>query len=142
MKTHIFNYFWGVLLICLLSGCSSTIALYDQYAYKQVTSLKVDALDLMNSADQNFGDHQKDIHALDVLFRKAVEYEKHRPNNDIIIKMWSEIYDPQLNLYGGFIARWQRKDKLEPAFIEEQKEIVGLAFDQIAELQSKLQKRK
>lgn len=142
MKIYIFRYFCCAFLALSLSGCSSAIALYDQYAYRQVTSLKVDALELMDRADQDFADHQKDIHEIDILFKKALEYEKHRPNNDIIIKMWSEIYDPRLNLYGGFIARWKQKNKLEPAFIEEQKEIVGLAFDQIAELQSKLQKRK
>lgn len=116
--------------------------MYDQYAYSQLTSLKVDALELMEKADQDYEANRREIGAVDVMLQKAMEYERHRPKNEIVNAMWAKLYDPGSNLYGGFMERWKQKGKLEGSFIEDQKKIIGLSFDQIAELQSKLNRRK
>ena len=67
---------------------------------------------------------------------KIIEYEKHRPKNQITAKMWELLNDSTAHLYGGFINRWRVQKKLGAAFIQNQKIIVGKAFDQIAELES------
>ncbi len=142
MKSFVRRFPFFLVLAILVHGCGSTIAMYDQYAYSRVTSLKVDALELIEKADQDYEANQKEIREVDIMFQKALEYEKHRPKNEIVNAMWAKLYDPKLNLYGGFIERWRQKGKLESSFIDDQKRIIGLSFDQIAELQSKLNKRK
>lgn len=142
MKTFFHRHFFLLLLLTTLAGCGSTIAMYDQYAYSRVTSLKVDALELMEKAGQDYEENLKEIRDVDIMFQKVLEYEKHRPKNEIVSAMWTKLYDPKSNLYGGFIDRWKQKGKLEGSFIDDQKRIIGLSFDQIAELQSKLNKRK
>jgi hypothetical protein len=133
----------GMLLVWLVfNACSSSIAVFDQYAYRQTTALKVDALDLMDKAGVEYTAQEKQIMDMDILFRKVMEYERHRPQNEIVSDMWFKLYDPAFNLYGGFMKRWKEKGKLDRSFISDQQQIVGLAFDQIAELESKLNKRK
>ena len=139
---QILRYISVVLIVISFNRCASTIAMYDQYAYAQVTSLKVDALQVMGKADQNYESSEKQVMEVDIKMRKAIEYEKHRPRNEIVNAMWLKLSDTDSFLYGGFIKRWQEKKKLEPSFIEDQKRVVGLAFDQIAELESKMSKKK
>jgi hypothetical protein len=142
MKVSPVWYICFFLVIISFNRCASTIAMYDQYAYAQVTSLKVDALQLMGKADQDYESNEKQITEIDIKIKKAMEYEKHRPKNEIVNNMWLKISDPKAYLYGAFIDRWRQKKKLEIAFIDDQKRIVGLAFDQIAELESKMSKKK
>jgi hypothetical protein len=40
----------AMLLLLQMTGCGSSISLFDQYAYTQATSIKVDASDVMNLA--------------------------------------------------------------------------------------------
>lgn len=142
MKMTLLRYLLLFVVIIAFNGCASTIAMYDQYAYSQVTSLKVDALEIMEQADQDYSTSEKDINGVNTKIRKAVEYEKHRPKNEIVNEMWEKLVDPKAFLYGGFIERWKQQKKLEMNFIQEQRRIVGLAFDQIAELESKMTKKK
>jgi hypothetical protein len=64
------------------------------------------------------------------------EYEKNRPKNEITLKMWDVILNPDGHLLGGFIKRWKNEKKLNAVFIQEEKKMVGEAFDQIAGLES------
>ena len=117
-------------------ACSPRISFFDQYAYTQVTSIKVDALNLMSEAADNFSVHENEVKAMDITIRKMIEYEKHRPKDSVTLKQWEKLYDPKKYLYGGFINRWRQKSKLDSAFIADQQNLIGKAFDQIAELES------
>jgi hypothetical protein len=123
-----------LLLTCL--GCGSTISLYDQYAYQKTTSIKVDALELMDSATDDFADHGTAVKAVNTEISKVIEYEAHRQKNQITVKLWQQLTDSTAHLYGGFIGRWRTQKKLSPVFIANQKVIIGKAFDQIAELET------
>jgi hypothetical protein len=50
--------------------------------------------------------------------------------------MWTILLDSNGHLLGGFITRWEKEQKLNAVFIQEEKKIVGDAFDQIAGLES------
>lgn len=121
--------------ILVLGGCK-TISGYDQYAYAQGTALKVDALNLMNKATENFTAQQAGIDDINTRIEKAYEYEKHRPKNTITVKMWELLKNPDRNLFGGFLKRWKDKNTLSAAFISEAKIQIGEAFDMIVELES------
>ncbi|WP_167618520.1 hypothetical protein [Maribellus sediminis] len=117
-------------------GCA-TISQFDQYAYVQTTSLKVDALQTMDLAVEAYDDHTDEVLKLKADLQKIYEYEKNRPNNAITLEMWEKMLKEDGNLIGGFLARWEEKGTQSKVFINEAKKIIGPAFDQIAQLESK-----
>jgi hypothetical protein len=117
-------------------SCAS-ISSFDQYAYIQTTSIKVDALETMDLAKENYSAHEKNVQELKTKLQKIYEYEKNRPKNEITIKLWDTLLDTNGHLLGGFISRWQKEQKLNETYITEAKKLVDKAFDQIAGLESK-----
>ena len=128
-------YYVAFFAFFLFCGCS-TISRFDQYAYSQATSIKVDALNLMDSATQNFEQHQQAVVTVMISINKIYEYQKNRPKSIISEKMWAMIRDTSGHLYGGFVKRWQRDGKLDAVFIQESKQLIGQSFDQISQLES------
>ncbi|MEI6556396.1 MAG: hypothetical protein WCL70_12470, partial [Paludibacter sp.] len=55
----------------------------------------------------------------------------------ITLQLWDKLLDSNGHLLGGCLKRWQTEKKLSAVFVQEEKKIVGEAFDQIAELESK-----
>ena len=125
-----------LLVVVLSFAACATISSFDQYAYAQTTSLKVDALNTMDLATGNYSTNEKTIQELQTKLQKAYEYEKNRPKNEITLKMWTILLNSNGHLLGGFITRWEKEQKLNAVFIQEEKKIVGDAFDQIAGLES------
>ena len=143
---YIINYRLAVLWLFLLSvtigGCAPLIAKYDKAAYQQATSLKVDSLALMDKATNSYSKHKGAVEELKIKVDKAYEYAKGRPKNEIITKQWAIMKDPNRNLLGGFLARWEEKGTLSKVFVIEAKGNISLGFDQIIGLESGLIKPK
>lgn len=125
-----------LFLLCYLVGCA-TISPFDQQAYTQTTSLKVDALNIMDLAKDDYGTHEKAVYEFQTQLKKAYEYEKNRPKNEITIQLWDKLLDKDGHLLGGFMVRWQTEKKLGNSYITEAKKLIDKAFDQIAGLESK-----
>ena len=128
-----------ISLACVLfcfAACAS-ISSFDQYAYIQTTSVKVDALHVMDLAKDNYAVHEKKVQELQIQLEKIYEYEKNRPKNEITLKLWDTLLDTNGHLLGGFISRWKNEQKLNDTYIVEAKKLVDKAFDQIAGLESK-----
>jgi len=140
LSNRITNIAFIVIILSCLS-CAS-ISSFDQYAYAQTTSVKVDALNLMDMAIEDFSTHQASVSGFQTKLQKVYSYEKNRPKNEITIKLWDKIIDPNGHLLGGFINRWEKEKKLNATFISEEKKLVDAAFDQIAGLESKKNKPK
>lgn len=140
--TKLINYrsslLWLFLLALLSGGCSSLIAEYDQVAYQQATSLKVDSLAVMDKAVEQYTEHENAINELNIKVEKAYEYAKGRPKNEIITKQWHILKDPDRHLLGGFIKLWKEKGQLSALLVSEAKGNVSLAYDQIIGLESGL----
>lgn len=126
----------AILIFLFSFTACATISSFDQYAYTQTTSLKVDALNTMDLATDEYSAHEKNVQELHTNLQKIYEYEKNRPRNEITLKMWNIILDTNGHLLGGFIKRWQNEHKLNAVFVQEEKKIVADAFDQIAGLES------
>jgi hypothetical protein len=124
-------------LTLLLVGCSPLMSPFDQVAYQQVTSIKVDALALMDEATEDYALHSKEAKELQNRIDKAIEYDKHRAHNELTNQMWAIMNDPQKNLFGGFLVKWKTELKCGAVYILEKKKQVAKSFDQIAELESK-----
>jgi len=118
-----------------LTACS-TISRFDQYSYTQATSIKVDALNIMNHATEQYTLHQDEVVRVNTEMDKIFEYEKNRPKNKITDKMWGVLKDTSGHLYGSFMKRWKREGKLDSVFIMEARTLVGESFDQISQLES------
>lgn len=131
-KEGVIHFFFMVAL----AGCVTT-ARFDQHVYIQTTSIKVDALNVMDQAIEDYSYHQNEVKQVIADLEKTYEYERNRKNNEITIKLWGKLKDTSGHLLGGFIKRWKDEKKLRPVFIQESKKQVGEAFDIIAQLESK-----
>ncbi len=134
-RRGIFIHTLIVSLLLAIAACSY-ISSYDQYAYQQDISLKVDALALMDKATETYASHTKDVQTLQTELEKAYEYAKARPKNEVTTKQWELLMDPDHHLLGGFLKRWKAESKLSPIFIQQAKGLVGSAFDTISGLES------
>src|SRR5215471_2068804 len=111
---------WTTLLVFVLSACS-TIAPYSQTAYEQATSLKAEALILMDKATEQYASHKTEVEKVQLDMEKAYEYSKGRPKNEISTRQWEIIRDPNRNSLAGFLKRWEKKGTLDQTFITEAK---------------------
>lgn len=127
------------IILCLMIGLNSckTIAYYDQYAYQETISIKYDALNLVDKATEDFTIYKKDVENLTLRLNKLYEYDKGIGKNAITIQMWEILKNPDGNLLGGFLKRWQDKGKLNNEYLIEKKKQIGESFDKIIGLESK-----
>jgi len=126
------------MLFVIFSAVScATISSFDQQAYTQTTSIKVDALNLMDLAKYDYATQENNVKEYQTKQQKIYEYEKNRPKNEISLSLWDKLLDKDGHLLGGFINRWQSESKLNETFIVEAKKLVDKAFDQISGLESK-----
>jgi hypothetical protein len=130
---------WLAAICCTLlltTGCA-TISTFDQHAYISTTGIKVDALNMMQLATEDYASHRQEVKAVNTAIEKTYEYERNRPKNEITLSLWNKLRDTSGHLWGGFVKRWQTEGRLCQGFIEEAQLQVGDAFDIIAQLESK-----
>jgi len=126
----------GLVLVGAVASCGPTISSFSPIAYEQATSLKVDALGLMDRATDPYANHRAETESLTVRLAKAYEFARGRPDNDMSTEQWRILIDPGRNLLGGFLARWRKESKLSTTFVTEAKGLVSDAFDTIIGLES------
>lgn len=128
-------------------SCKTLITTYDQYSYTQLSSVKVEVLNMMDKAESDYSSNEKDIIEVIKKVEKAKEYDSHKPNNEIMASMWIVLYE-RINsnsLEGvsghqypkGFFPKWKSEKKQSEIFIKEAKLIIADLFDLILDLESK-----
>ncbi len=125
----------GILLLAL-AGCAPSIAPFSEHAYEQAVSLKVESLALMETATEPFDDRRDEVETLRKELEKAYEFAQGRPKNEISARQWAILKDPDRNLLGGFLTRWEAQGSLSPVFVTEAQRLVADAFDTIIGLES------
>lgn len=125
------------LLIILLAGCA-TVAKKDPVSLQNAIDLKVESLALLDKATDSPDAHVAEIQDMQFRLQKGVEYEKTRGElNAISIEQWETLANPDGNLLGGFLKKWETDGKgRSPAFIDGVKGLVTKAFDQIIKVES------
>lgn len=127
----------AILFVLLtIVGCAPTIAPFSARAYEQAVELKVEALAVMGAATEPFEAHRDEVKALRLELDKAYEFARGRPDNEISARQWAILRDPDRNLLGGFLARWEREGTLSPFFVTEAQGLVADAFDTVIGLES------
>ena len=130
-----------ILPMLFLVGCA-LMTHYDPTSYKTATDLKAESLFLMDKATEAPDAAQlAKIEDLRVKLAKAYEYEKGKEGpNQITVKQWGLLNDPNKDLLGGFLKKWEEKKGsakgFSKGFVDEKKDQIGEAFDQIIELES------
>jgi hypothetical protein len=87
-------------------------------------------------ATGDYADHQAAVEDLKTDLNKAYEYAKGRKKNEISARQWQILTDPNRNLLGGFLERWEQEGVLSKAFVDEAKILISDAFDSIIGLES------
>ncbi|RED45515.1 hypothetical protein DFQ10_102388 [Winogradskyella eximia] len=121
----------AVLTLFLMSCESIKTAVFDQYAYQEAISIKVESLNLMDEAVASYSEHEDDVQTLLLDLQKILEYEKNKPNNEVSFAMWQVVTDKERNLLAGFLERWKVDSQLSKVFIGEAKGQVTEALDLI-----------
>lgn len=129
-----------LVLVLAATACTATIAPFSSIAFEQATSLKVEALVVMSKATEPFANHRDDVETLKINVDKAHEFARNRPKNEYSTAQWGKLKDPDSNLLGGFLKRWEQQSRLSPTFVDEAKRLVSDAFDQIIGLETGKQK--
>src|SRR5438094_2344595 len=127
---------YAIVLFCLLLATEcSTNATYDQVAYEHATNAKVDTLALMDKATSPYGDHIKDIEAVQLELAKAAEYDNGRPLNHYTIELWNTLRG-QNGILDRFLMSWKKSGSLSSVYINGNKAHVAREFDDIIQLES------
>lgn len=121
--------------VSLITSCS-LISNYDQKSYENATSLKVDTKNVMGLATESYSSHTTDIGTLITNLDKAYEYDFSRPKNDITIRLWDKLRNPDGALLGGFLAEWKTEGRLLPGYVRSKQTQIGRGFDMISGLES------
>ena len=121
----------ATLALFLVSCNSLKTAVFDQYSYQQAISLKVESLNLMNNAIEDYSANEAEVEKLLLDLQKIVEYEKNKPDNEVSFAMWNVVANKDRNLLAGFLKRWKDKSQLSKVFINEAKLQVTEALDLI-----------
>lgn len=125
-----------VLFLFIVNSCTHHIAFYDQYAYTQATSLKVDLQNLATeSGTVAFTDAKADIDKVNVQIEKAFEYSQGRAKNTISTDQYKILLGDN-NFYKSFLQTWNTQGKLSPAAADEVSKKIGQLMDQIIALES------
>ncbi|WP_231743009.1 hypothetical protein [Winogradskyella endarachnes] len=121
----------AIVAMVFVSCQSLKTAVFDQYSYQQAISIKVESLNLMDEAVNDYLAHETEVRTLQLDLQKMVEYEKNKPDNEVSYTMWKTITNEERNLLAGFLKRWKEKDQLSQVFIDEAKVQVSEALDLI-----------
>lgn len=119
------------LVMFVFPGCAPLIGPYSPKAYENATSLKAQTLELMDKAVEPYEDHKSRVDLLFVELRKAHEYVKGVPGNSLSAEQWEILIKKDGDLLGKFFKRWQERSSLSSTYINEFKNLVSDAFDEI-----------
>lgn len=124
-----------------LISCNSTkTAAFDPYSYQKTIDLKIEASKLISKATMSYTTHKEEVENLLLDIEKLAEYEKNKPNNEISFAIWKILNDEQKNLLAGFFKRWETKEVLSPAFVEESRKQILDALDLLIQYEIKKDK--
>jgi hypothetical protein len=116
-------------------GCNY-IAPYNQHAYEQTTSLKVEALSLVAKANEPYSDHEKEIAQFKLKMLKAHEYARGIPRNSDATEQWAILVNPAGKSMFGFLDFWEKNNRMSEIFTEEYKKEINKHFNAIIELEA------
>lgn len=89
----------------------------------------------MDKATTPYGDHIKDIEAVQLDLAKAAEYDNGRPLNRYTTALWKTLLGED-GILKRFLVSWRKSGTLTFVFIDDKKAHVAREFDDIIQLES------
>ena len=120
----------ALLIASLVAACGPIIAEYSLEAYKTATTLKAETLGLIDKSGDKIAKHQPEVDAVTTKINAAYEFAAGQPANSLSAQEWEILRRPEGGLYGGFLRAW-REGPLPPKFRDDEKKLIGRAFDKI-----------
>jgi hypothetical protein len=124
-----------ILSVFFLAACTH-IAPFNQHAYEQATSLKVEAMTLVEKANDPYTKHEKEIEEFKLRMLKAYEYVKGIPKNVETSDQWAILISEKGKSVFGFLKFWQEKTTVSETFAAEYKKEIEKHFNKIIELEA------
>lgn len=130
--THIIKPFFTFLSIIFLFGCSSLAPRYNHYALQRTTEIKVEAISVMEKAEEQYTQHEESVQKVKLDIKKMYEYSRARKNGADIALQWQDTG----KTFDSFTSEWKERKTLPKIFITEaSNEVVALEFDSIIRLE-------
>ena len=116
-----------------------TIAYYDDGSFVKTAELKAKTLVLIGHSNEEFKDFRTQVDDIMILAETLYAMQKARQLNFLTVKQWDIMMKGtgvgKKSILPEFFNMWKRKGKLNDFFIEEAKEQIGAAFDEILKLE-------
>lgn len=132
MRKILFSF----VFVLFINQCAPIIAPYNQRAYENATSLKVETVMLVKKGTESYSLHADKVEQVELKLNQAYEYINGIPQNELSAKQWQILIDPEGNLAGGYFKRWAEKDSLSKFFVEEASKLISSGFDKIIQLEA------
>jgi hypothetical protein len=138
MKSLALKLLFLFLFLSIL-GCSP-VSEFNQVALDKTVSVKIDALNLISKANEDYTNHQSEIDSLKTNVENVYQFSKTIPNNTESIAQWEIIRDPQRNSLFGLLELWKNKTTLSDTFISQVKILIAFDFNMIIDLENNKRK--
>ena len=129
-------YFIALLLAC--SSCK-TIAYYDDGTFVKTAELKAKTLVLISHSNEEFKDFRSQVDDIMVMAETIYAMQKARQLNFLTTKQWDIMMKgtgvSKKSILPEYFNMWKKKGKLNDFFIDEAREQIGAAFDEILKLE-------
>lgn len=102
---------------------------FDQQAYQNAADVKAMTLAIVDRAGDRFSSRRAEVDALQAAIDKGSSYASAQPNNEIAVRAWSMIRNPQGGSVGGYLALWQAKGTLPPLVRNDKKRQLAAHVD-------------
>ncbi len=134
------NYFLVLFIASVFSYTScKTIAYYDDGSFVKTAELKAKTLVLIDHSNEEYKEYRTKIDDIMILAETLYAMQKSRQLNYLTVKQWDILMKGtgvgKKSILPEFFNMWKRKGKLNDFFIEEAKEQIGAAFDEILKLE-------
>ena len=93
------------LALVLLAGCAFDIGPYNEDAYKNATSLKAEAVAMVDKSGEAYSSHASEADALSVKIDAAYEFSAGTNKSSLSALEWDKI---RINVYRPFVANWKK----------------------------------
>lgn len=134
----IFLWFLLFAIVQNFTGCK-TVAYYDDATFVKTAELKAKTLVLIGHANEDFKDYRTKVDDIMVMAETIYAMQKARQLNYLTVKQWDILMKGsgigKKSILPEFFNMWKRKGKLNDFFIDEAKDQIGEAFDQILKLE-------
>lgn len=114
---------------------------FDAFSLSRTIDIKAQAIDLMKRGGKSFSSVSEDVSDFKATANSLIDFERDRGEKNLkTVQMWELMMDPNQNLLGGFLNRWENEGKLNGPFIREAAGVVSKNFDKIIKLEKKKSK--